>query len=152
MNKLTGLIDSITKGKVKTGPNIGKAFYIVTLDGGQKLYAWTFDAIRNIKAGNEAEFSLETKGKYTHIVDSLPITNVNAETENPIEPEPIGDEDIPDAPTFTPKATNAKNNDEVISRQSALKSACSVSVGCDYDEEKLVAMAKRFYLYITEGM
>ena len=159
MTTLTGRIDSITQGKINSGPNMGGPYYTVTLVGGQRLTAWSFDAIRNIRAGGEAEFTLETKGKYTHIVDSLPVTDVHADeidgsvrhviADNLKEQEGLGydDKDIPDAPI------KKSTNDDVISRQSALKSACNVYQGnVDIDPEVIITMATRFYLYITEGM
>jgi len=162
MTKLTGRIDNIKKDTVKSGKSEGKAYYRVTLDSDQLLIAWSWEAIKDVKKGKQAEFTVEQKGNFPPtILSSIPIIDVyDDEPDDIISDEP--EEEVEEKKEFKKKEQSYgekyTSNNPYISRMSAIKSSVDLFSGnlsktADMDEvcEDIIVVAKRFLDFINEG-
>lgn len=154
-----GKVIAINKDTIKSGKNIGKAYYKVTMEdyeGEQTQFnAWAFDAIRNLQLGAYAalDYDVSPDGRFRHINASALIQDVNemdagAVRENAIEPPP------PASGTKTSFGKKSKGLDDTaiyIHRTSALYNAVEYSKGGDSDIETVLDYAKRFLEFIESG-
>jgi hypothetical protein len=151
--EFTGRVAKIIKDTIKSGDNIGKPYYKVTMEdseGEQVMFsAWDYPAIAGIQVGQSAVLDYgESKDKrYKHINHALPIQDINDDI--PFD----GKKAIEDPPPAR-KANQAYQPDArelSIIRQSALYQAVQYDKNAEDDIETIIEHAKRFVEFDLTG-
>ena len=93
MSKIIEKITAIKKDTVKSGKNVGKPYYRVTLGNGDMAFAWSWPVIKDITVGQMAEMVIESNGKFMNIKAAVPI-QASGTDEIPSDDEAPFDEDV----------------------------------------------------------
>lgn len=152
--EFTGRVAKIEKGTIKSGDNVGKPFYKVTMEdveGESVMFnAWDYSAIAGITVGQNAvlDYGESRDKKYKHINHALPIQDVNDDIpfdtpKKTIEgPAPAGEANR----VYKPDLRELS-----IIRQSALYQAVQYDKGGEDDIETIIETAKRFVEFDLTG-
>jgi hypothetical protein len=153
MSIITGKIQEIYQGTVKSGRSQGSPFWTITLDSGNKLSTFTPEHVTTLVKGGEYTFDIEKKGDYINImdvpapciqrgVDTIPDEDP-AETTHLREPTRVS----PDLPNVTSSEGSERT---YKNRISALQAAVTHAGGIATADD-IIVMAIRFEGYIENG-
>lgn len=152
MSLVSGIVNSVEDGTVKTGHFAGSAYKTVTLTTGNRLTCFDLNFIANIEIGKEYTFPLEQKGQYVNIIGAVTPCiqtgvrdNVIAETSVLEEPKP--------AEEVLPKAHTPADERQFKNRISALASAVDFLVGSGGDKfsvGNVIQTAEEFLTFINQ--
>ena len=173
MSKIIGVVKSIKKNTVASGPSTGKPYYKVMLDD-KLLFAWTWPVIKDIKLGAAAEIVVEKakKGDYLNILSSIPIVSADDNMSEHEDEVPFDKDEEPEDNIKTiedqeksyraPQAAPPRsfNSNPEITRMSALKTAIEYLAYCKptdtskwkpVSDQELIECAEVLAKYIFTG-
>lgn len=129
MANILSMVESISRGTAKSG----RKYWSIKLDSGDTLFCWDFNRIADIKVNQEADFTIQEKNGFLHVLSAMPVIQEGGEASRE-EEVPF---DSPDAPAEKPIEGSARsygrNKDKEIRTQAMIKAACEAINGIPFE-------------------